>query len=106
MKKIKTQAENDIQQQLNKKKIIGKNKAESNSELQIIAGDFIETKAVSTDVHDFEQYLEEMNGGPLQYEVEMQTSLHCEEAGNDPIDLFEVGAVFNNETFIDPMWRR
>ena len=42
---------------------------------------------------DFKIYLEEMNGGPLELELQMQTSLHMEEVSNSEFDLYDVGAI-------------
>ena len=51
-------------------------------------------------------YLEELNGGPLQLEIEMQTSLKMDEVSNSQFDLYEVGAIEDKGTMIDEMWRR
>ena len=50
--------------------------------------------------------MEDMNGGPLQLEVEMQVSLQMEDRSNGGFDLFEVGAIHNQETYVDADWRR
>ena len=55
---------------------------------------------------DFALYLEELNGGPLQLEIEMQTSLKVDEVSNSQFDLYEVGAIKDKGTMIDEMWRR
>ena len=55
---------------------------------------------------DFGLYLEELNGGPLKLEIEMQTSLKMDEVSNSQFDLYEVGAIEDKGTMIDEMWRR
>ena len=55
---------------------------------------------------DFGLYLEELNGGPLQLEIEMQTSLKMDEVSNSQFDLYEVGAIEDKGTMIDEMWRK
>ena len=40
-----------------------------------MAGEIIKTREMATDVDDFKIYLEEMNGGPLEIDLQMQTDL-------------------------------
>ena len=55
---------------------------------------------------DHKEFLEELNGGPLEFENQMQTSLYMDEVSNSGFDLYEVGAIEDKETMIDPEWRR
>ena len=55
---------------------------------------------------DHQNYLIEMNGGPLHYELQMQTSLYHDDASNSGFDLYDVGAVQDQGTAVDQEWRR
>lgn len=55
---------------------------------------------------EFKLYLEALNGGPLEFELAMQTSLYMEDASNSAFDLYETGAIVDKGTEIDPVWRR
>ena len=55
---------------------------------------------------EFDRYLEEQNGGPLQLDLMVQTSLYYENKSVSEFDLYEVGAVKDHGTYIDPEWRR
>ena len=47
-----------------------------------------------------------MNGGPLTFELQMQTDLVMEDKENDKFDLYEVGEIEDKCTWIDVDWRR
>lgn len=64
-----------------------------NSDLAAIAGEIIRTVNMGTDMEDHHNYLVEMNGGPLHYELAMQTSLELDDASNSGFDLYDVGCV-------------
>ena len=68
--------------------------------------EIVTTNEVATDMFDHKLFLEELNGGPLEIELEMQTSLYMDDASNSCFDLYEAGAVHDQETMIDPDWRR
>ena len=63
MHKIQNQADIDHEQAVNKEKI--KNEETGNSELQLIAGDIIQTKERETDMEGQLEYLQGLIGGPL-----------------------------------------
>ena len=77
-----------------------------NEELYEALGEIVTTKEISTDMFDHKLFLEELNGGPLEFENQMQTSLYMDEVENSAFDLYEVGAIEDKETMIDPEWRR
>lgn len=68
--------------------------------------EIVTTNEVATDMFDHKLFLEELNGGPLEIDLEMQTSLYMDDASNSCFDLYEAGAVQDQETMIDPDWRR
>jgi hypothetical protein len=72
----------------------------------LIAGEIIKTIEIATDMDDHGDYLQEMNGGPLKLELQMQTSFYLEDFSNSGFDLYEVGAIEDKGTDIDPQWRR
>ena len=51
-------------------------------------------------------FLEDMNGGPLNFAIEMQTELYLDDMSNSAFDLYDVGAIEDKGTIIDPEWRR
>ena len=63
MHKIQNQADIDHEQAVTKQKI--KNEETGNSELQLIAGDIIQTKERETDMEGQLEYLQGLIGGPL-----------------------------------------
>ena len=104
--KIQNQATIDHEQMINSKKTIGGGKDDMSTELKIIAGEFIKTQDVGTDVDDFKHYLEDQLGGPLNLDCQMQTSLYMDNVSISQFDPYEVGAVVDKGTYIDAAWRR
>ena len=71
-----------------------------------MAGEIIKTREMATDVDDFKIYLEEMNGGPLEIDLQMQTDLQMDDVSCSEFDLYDVGAIEDKGTMIDDDWRR
>lgn len=80
--------------------------ARENVTKKVETGEVVNTLEIATDMNDHKLYLEEMNGGPLEFELQMQTSYYMDEVSNSAFDLYEVGAIEDQETMIDPEWRR
>ena len=54
----------------------------------------------------YQFHLEQMNGGPLTFEVHLQTDLEMVDAQNSKFDLYEVGEIEDKCTWIDDDWRK
>ena len=110
LQKIEAQAAIDHENKMQKKASALQNNVnaadDSEAELVEVAGELIKTNEVATDMDGHYEYLENINGGPLKFEVIMQTDLVMEDRSNSGFDLYEAGAVADQETFVDAQWRR
>ena len=79
---------------------------DSGAELEEVAGELIKMNDMSTDMDGHVEYLENMNGGPLRFDMILQTDLILEDRSCSGFDLYEAGAVADQETWVDAEWRR
>ena len=56
--------------------------ADQHAEDALIKGEVIQTLDVETDMEGYQHYLEQVNGGPLTFELQMQTDLIMDDAQN------------------------
>ena len=80
--------------------------ADQHAEDALIKGEVIQTFEKETDMDGHLHFLEKQMGGPLTYEVPMQTDLEMVDKQNDKFNLYEVGEIEDKCTWIDDDWRR